>query len=122
MIGADAIVIFGGIITSKAARYHPHAGHRAGGENGGLNRAEKRGGRGDAKQRGGKQSKHDGVAAGLVLFFILRLTIGRAVSITGRPSPAFLIVGYGLIVFPGIVMVVQSLRPPRIPRTTASLH
>ena len=53
------------------------------------------------------------VLSGLALFFILRFTVGRALSITGRPSPAFLIVGYGLIVFSGTVMVVQSLRPAR---------
>lgn len=49
--------------------------------------------------------------SGLILFVILRLAVGRAVSITGRPSPAFLMVGYGLIVFSGVVMLVQSLRP-----------
>jgi nickel/cobalt exporter len=53
------------------------------------------------------------VLSGLALFFILRLTVGRALSITGRPSPAFLMVGYGLIIFSGVVMLVQSLRPTR---------
>jgi ABC-type nickel/cobalt efflux system permease component RcnA len=53
------------------------------------------------------------VLSGLALFFILRFTVGRAVSITGRPSPGFLLVGYGLIVFSGVVMVLQSLRPTR---------
>src|SRR5262245_54156639 len=38
------------------------------------------------------------VLSGLALFLILRLTVGRAVSIAGRPSAAFLMVGYGLIV------------------------
>jgi ABC-type nickel/cobalt efflux system permease component RcnA len=52
------------------------------------------------------------VLSGLALFFILRLTVGRTLSITGRPSPAFLVVGYGLIVVSGMVMLVQSLRPP----------
>jgi ABC-type nickel/cobalt efflux system permease component RcnA len=51
------------------------------------------------------------VLSGFVLFFVLRFVAGRALSITGRPSPAFLMVGYGLIVFSGVVMVVQSLRP-----------
>jgi nickel/cobalt exporter len=50
------------------------------------------------------------VLSGVALFFILRFTVGRALSLTGRPSPMFLMVGYGLIVFSGAVMVVQSLR------------
>jgi nickel/cobalt transporter (NicO) family protein len=60
------------------------------------------------------------VLSGLALFFILRFTLGRALFITGRPSPAFLMVGYGLIIFSGMVMVVQSLRPT--PSADAGLY
>src|SRR5436190_2970451 len=50
------------------------------------------------------------VLSGFALFFVLRLMVGRALSIAGRPSPTFLIVGYALIVLAGVAMVVQSLR------------
>src|SRR5439155_9633961 len=51
------------------------------------------------------------VLSGLAIFFALRFTVGRALSIAGRPSPTFLIVGYALIVLAGVAMAVQSLRP-----------
>jgi nickel/cobalt exporter len=37
--------------------------------------------------------------------------MGQLPSVTGRPSPTFLMIGYALIIIAGIVMLVQSLRP-----------
>jgi ABC-type nickel/cobalt efflux system permease component RcnA len=54
------------------------------------------------------------VLSGLAVFLVLRLLLGQLPSITGRPSPAFTVVGYGLIIVAGTVMLVQSLRPNRV--------
>jgi nickel/cobalt transporter (NicO) family protein len=51
------------------------------------------------------------VLSGFAVFLLLRFAIGQVPSITGRGSPTFIIVGYGLIVFAGVVMLIQSLRP-----------
>jgi ABC-type nickel/cobalt efflux system permease component RcnA len=55
------------------------------------------------------------VFSGFALFLVLRLLIGQlsSPSLTGRPSPAFTAVGYGLIVLAGALMLIQSLRPHR---------
>lgn len=50
------------------------------------------------------------VLSGLVLFLVLRFIVGMVPSMTGRSSPAFTLVGYGLIVLSGVIMIVQSLR------------
>jgi ABC-type nickel/cobalt efflux system permease component RcnA len=50
------------------------------------------------------------VLSGLILFLILRLAFGILPSITGRSSPAFALVGYGLIVLSGAIMIWQSQR------------
>jgi ABC-type nickel/cobalt efflux system permease component RcnA len=54
------------------------------------------------------------VLSGFALFLVLRLLIGQLPSLTGRPSPAFTLVGYGLIVLAGAIMLIQSLRPHRV--------
>ncbi len=41
---------------------------------------------------------------------ILRFVIGQPPSLTGRGSPAFTTFGYALIMFSGLMMVLQSLR------------
>jgi ABC-type nickel/cobalt efflux system permease component RcnA len=51
------------------------------------------------------------VLSGFAAFLVLRFAVGQAPSITGRVSPMFMIIGYGLIIAAGIVMLVQSLRP-----------
>lgn len=51
------------------------------------------------------------VLSGFVLFLVLRFIVGQAPSVTGRASPAFTMIGYGLIVIAGLTMLVQSLRP-----------
>ena len=51
------------------------------------------------------------VLSGFAVFLVLRLLIGQMPSITGRPSPAFMMVGYSLIIIAGIVMLIQSVRP-----------
>jgi nickel/cobalt exporter len=40
----------------------------------------------------------------------LRFIVGQSPSFLGRGSPVFTAVGYGLIVFAGVIMLVQSLR------------
>ncbi len=50
------------------------------------------------------------VLSGLALFLILRFVVGLVPSMTGRRSPAFTLVGYGLIILSGAIMIVQSLR------------
>ena len=49
--------------------------------------------------------------SGFAVFLVLRLVVGQLTSISGRPSPTFMIVGYSLIIFAGVVMLIQSLRP-----------
>ena len=51
------------------------------------------------------------VLSGFAVFLLLRFAIGQVPSITGRGSPTFTIIGYGLIVVAGVVMLIQSLRP-----------
>jgi ABC-type nickel/cobalt efflux system permease component RcnA len=51
------------------------------------------------------------VLSGLAAFLVLRLLIGQLPSISSRPSPAFTIGGYVLIVVAGILMLFQSFRP-----------
>lgn len=51
------------------------------------------------------------VLSGFTVFLVLRLVIGQMPSMTRRPSPAFTVIGYALIIIAGIVMLVQSLRP-----------
>ncbi|MEQ1713658.1 MAG: hypothetical protein ABL908_20005 [Hyphomicrobium sp.] len=50
------------------------------------------------------------VLSGLLLFLVLRFIVGMVPSMTGRSSPAFTLVGYGLIVLSGVIMIMQSLR------------
>lgn len=50
------------------------------------------------------------VLSGLLLFLVLRSIVGLMPSMTGRSSPTFTLVGYGLIVLSGVIMIVQSLR------------
>ncbi len=50
------------------------------------------------------------VLSGLALFLVLRFIVGMVPSMTGRSSPTFTLVGYGLIVLSGVIMIVQSLR------------
>ncbi len=60
------------------------------------------------------------VVSGFVVFLILRFIIGQLPSMSGRGSPTFTVVGYGLIAAAGIVMIVQSLRSPRSHRDDAA--
>ena len=50
------------------------------------------------------------VLSGFAAFLVLRLVIGQAPSMFGRGSPAFTAFGYGLIIFAGLIMIVQSFR------------
>jgi ABC-type nickel/cobalt efflux system permease component RcnA len=50
------------------------------------------------------------VLTGFAVFLVLRLIVGKSPSLLGRGSPAFAVVGYGLIVLAGLVMLMQSLR------------
>lgn len=50
------------------------------------------------------------VLSGFGLFLVLRFLVGQTPSMIGRGSPAFTVFGYGLIVFAGLVMIVQSFR------------
>ena len=51
------------------------------------------------------------VLSGFAVFLMLRFIVGQAHSITGRSSPTFTILGYGLIAVAGAVMLFQSVRP-----------
>lgn len=51
------------------------------------------------------------VLSGLVVFMVLRLIVGQVPSISGRGSPAFAMLGYGLVMLAGTIMLYQSLRP-----------
>ena len=50
------------------------------------------------------------VLSGFAVFLVLRFIIGQGPSFLGRNSPGFTAVGYGLIIFAGLIMLVQSLR------------
>jgi ABC-type nickel/cobalt efflux system permease component RcnA len=50
------------------------------------------------------------VLSGFTVFLVVRLIIGQSPSFWGRGSPGFTAVGYGLIVFAGLMMLLQSLR------------
>jgi nickel/cobalt exporter len=50
------------------------------------------------------------VLSGIAVFLALRFIVGQSPSFLGRGSPVFTAVGYGLIVFAGVIMLVQSLR------------
>ena len=49
--------------------------------------------------------------SGFAAFVVLRFFVGQAHSITGRGSPTFTVLGYGLIIVAGAVMLFQSVRP-----------
>ena len=51
------------------------------------------------------------VLSGFAAFLVLRFVVGQAHSITGRGSPTFTVLGYGLIIVAGAVMLFQSVRP-----------
>jgi len=51
------------------------------------------------------------VLSGFAVFLVLRFIVGQVPSLSGRGSPVFTVVGYGLIVLAGLVMIMQSLRP-----------
>lgn len=51
------------------------------------------------------------VLSGFAAFVVLRLFVSQAHSITGRGSPTFTVLGYGLIIVAGAVMLFQSVRP-----------
>jgi nickel/cobalt exporter len=51
------------------------------------------------------------VLSGFAAFLALRFFVGQAHSLTGRGSPTFSVVGYGLIIVAGAVMLFQSVRP-----------
>lgn len=51
------------------------------------------------------------VLSGFVAFLALRFLVGQAHSLTGRGSPTFTVLGYGLIIVAGALMLFQSVRP-----------
>jgi nickel/cobalt exporter len=51
------------------------------------------------------------VLSGFGLFLVLRFVVGQVPSLSGRGSPTFAAVGYGLIIVAGLVMLVQAVRP-----------
>jgi nickel/cobalt exporter len=51
------------------------------------------------------------VLSGFAVFLVLRFIVGQAHSITGRGSPTFTLLGYGLIIIAGAAMLFQSVRP-----------
>ena len=48
------------------------------------------------------------------MFLDLRLIVGQVPSLSGRGSPMFAVVGYGLIALAGFAMIMQSLHPARV--------
>lgn len=52
------------------------------------------------------------VLSGMAVFVVLRLILGQMPSMFGRNSPTFTVVGYAFIMLAGVLMVVQSFRPP----------
>jgi ABC-type nickel/cobalt efflux system permease component RcnA len=53
------------------------------------------------------------VVMGALAFLVLRFALSQTPLMTGRGSPFFAATGYGLILFAGVIMLVQSLRPIR---------
>lgn len=53
------------------------------------------------------------VLMGALAFLVLRYAIGQMPLMTGRNTPFFVVTGYALILFAGLLMLVQSLRPVR---------
>ena len=51
------------------------------------------------------------VLSGFVAFLVLRFIIQQVPSITGRGSPVFTALGYGLIIIAGLIMLFQGIRP-----------
>jgi ABC-type nickel/cobalt efflux system permease component RcnA len=51
------------------------------------------------------------VLMGALAFAILRFVLSQTPLMTGRGSPYFVVIGYGLILLAGVMMLVQSLRP-----------
>lgn len=51
------------------------------------------------------------VVSGFLAFLALTFVVGQSVSLSGRGSPWFTVFGYGLIVFAGLIMLWQSVRP-----------
>jgi len=54
------------------------------------------------------------VLSGFAVFLVLRFIVGQTPSITGRASPTFTVLGYGLIMLAGAVMLFQSVRPASV--------
>ena len=54
------------------------------------------------------------VLSGLVAFLVLRFVLQQMPSITGRGSPVFAAVGYGLLVVAGLIVLLQSLRSAHV--------
>jgi ABC-type nickel/cobalt efflux system permease component RcnA len=54
------------------------------------------------------------VLSGFAVFLVLRFIVGQTPSITGRASPTFTVLGYGLIMLAGAVMLFESVRPASI--------
>jgi ABC-type nickel/cobalt efflux system permease component RcnA len=51
------------------------------------------------------------VAMGFLAFLVLRLIAGQMPTMTARGSPAFALIGYGLILLAGSILIYQSLKP-----------
>jgi nickel/cobalt transporter (NicO) family protein len=51
------------------------------------------------------------VIMGFVAFAVLRFIVNQTPLITARGSPFFTVTGYGLILFAGLLMIFQSVRP-----------
>jgi nickel/cobalt exporter len=51
------------------------------------------------------------VLMGLAAFAVLRFIVGQLPSMTARGLPLFAVTGYGLILFAGLLMIWQSVRP-----------
>jgi ABC-type nickel/cobalt efflux system permease component RcnA len=51
------------------------------------------------------------VAMGFLAFLVLQLIVGQMPTMTARGSPAFALIGYGLILLAGSIMIYQSLKP-----------
>lgn len=50
------------------------------------------------------------VLSGFAAFLALHFFVGQAHSVTGRGSPTFTVLGYGLVIIAGAVMLFQSFR------------
>jgi len=51
------------------------------------------------------------VAMGFLAFLVLRLIVNAMPTMTARGSPAFALIGYGLILIAGTIMIYQSVNP-----------